>query len=155
MSRLGALPPDPRSIFAKMMGAGMGGETDLAALLAGMSARIQPETYVFVTLARGVTPPTGLTPRMQFMEAEGLSLILTRREAEEAGLEYSFPCRMITLDVHSALEAVGFIARVATALANAGMGVNPVAGFYHDHLFVPEDRAEDAMTVLEGLARGG
>ena len=58
-------------------------------------------------------------------------------------------------DVHSALEAVGFIARVATALADAGMGVNPVAGFYHDHLFVPEDRAEDAMTVLEGLARGG
>jgi hypothetical protein len=32
------------------------------------------------------------------------------------------------------------------------MGVNPVAGFYHDHIFVPEGREGDAMRVLEQLA---
>jgi len=44
------------------------------------------------------------------------------------------------------------LARVTTALAQGGMGVNPVSGFYHDHLFVPEDRAEDAMAILVQLA---
>ena len=59
---------------------------------------------------------------------------------------------MITLEVQSSLAAVGFIARIATELARHGMGVNPVAGFFHDHLFVPEDRAEEALAVLRRLA---
>ena len=60
---------------------------------------------------------------------------------------------MITLSVHSSLEAVGFIARIATELANQGMGVNPVAGFYHDHLFVPDGREQDALEILAKIAR--
>jgi hypothetical protein len=88
-----------------------------------------------------------------FREAEGTTLILTRDAAEAHGLPYAFPCRMITLDVHSALEAVGFIAVIATELAKAGMGVNPVAGFYHDHLFVPLGREEEAMDILRRIAR--
>jgi hypothetical protein len=30
--------------------------------------------------------------------------------------------------------------------------VNPVAGFYHDHLFVPDGREHDAIAVLNDLA---
>lgn len=59
---------------------------------------------------------------------------------------------MITLNVHSSLDAVGFMAVIATGLAAEGMGVNPVAGFHHDHTFVPEGRAEDAMRVLTTMA---
>ncbi len=59
---------------------------------------------------------------------------------------------MITLNIHSSLDAVGFLAAITTRLAAAGMGVNPVSGYFHDHLFVPADRADEAMTVLEGLA---
>jgi hypothetical protein len=59
---------------------------------------------------------------------------------------------MITLEVHSSLEAVGFLAAIATRLAAAGIGVNPVAGYFHDHLFVPEARAEEAMRLLDELA---
>lgn len=44
------------------------------------------------------------------------------------------------------------MAVIATALAKQGMGVNPVAGFYHDHLFIPEDRVQDALDVLAQLA---
>ncbi len=127
----------------------MGGESDLHRLIAAMSAELQPGTHVFVTCA---AVPPGLTPRMTFREAEGTTLILLRAEAEAAGLAWQFPCRMITLTIHSALEAVGFIALIATELARHGMGVNPVAGFYHDHLFVPEDRAEEAMAVLARLS---
>ena len=69
------------------------------------------------------------------------------------GLHWEFPCRMITLDVHSSLDAVGFIAVIASKLAEAGMGVNPVAGFYHDHLFVPDGREDEALAILRQIAR--
>ncbi len=129
----------------------MSGETNLNTLLRSLSAELIDGAYVFVTVDE---VPSGLTPRMMFREAEGVTLILLRDEAEAAGMEYEFPCRMITLNIHSSLEAVGFMARIATALAAQGMGVNPVSGFYHDHLFVPEDRAEDAMQVLRNIADG-
>ena len=124
------------------------GEMDLNTLLATMEPVLAPDVYVFVTTK---TPPD-IPAVMRFEEAEGVTLILTRQTAEAAGLEFEFPCRMITLNVHSALEAVGFIARIATELAAKGMGVNPVAGFFHDHLFIPEDRVDDAMHVLTALA---
>ncbi len=129
----------------------MTGEHDLDTLLASMDPVLDPEIYVFVTL-KDRHLPTGIAPRMTFQEAEGTTLILTRAEAKAAALPYAFAARMITLNVHSALEAVGFIARVATALAAHGMGVNPVAGYYHDHLFVPQDRADDAIRILRTLA---
>ena len=74
---------------------------------------------------------------MLFVEAEGLTLIIEREVALAEDLAFEFECRMITLNVHSALEAVGFLARVIPALAGLGMGVNPVAGFYHDHCSFP------------------
>ena len=125
-------------------------ETDLDKLIAGMSPVLAPDVYVFTTSRS----PADVPSIMRFEEAEGTTQILTREAANAAGLEYEFPCRMITLNVHSALEAVGFIAVIATRLAAEGMGVNPVAGFHHDHIFVPEDRANDAMRTLIAMASG-
>ena len=77
-----------------------------------------------------------------------------KHEAEEHKIPYEFPSRMITLNVHSSLDAVGFLAKITNALAEEGnMGVNPVSGFYHDHLFVPETRADDAMKILQSLTK--
>jgi len=129
----------------------MSGGTNLEALLRGMTPVLLPEVYVFATVD---TVPDGLAPRMTFQEEEGTTLIVTRAQAEAHGVAFEFPARMITLNVHSALDAVGFIALIATKLAAQDMGVNPVAGFYHDHLFIPEDRAEDAMAVLHKIAAG-
>jgi len=132
----------------------MSGECDLDTLLRTLTATLVEGTYVFATVAPGTVPPS-LTPRMTFAEAEGTTLILLREEAEAHGIAHDFPCRMITLDVHSSLEAVGFIARIATELARAGMGVNPVSGFHHDHLFVPDGREGEALRILERIARDG
>ena len=123
-------------------------ETDLNRLIAGMSPTLAPDVYVFTTSQA----PPDITAAMRFEEAEGVTLITTRKAAEAAGLSYEFPCRMITLNVLSSLEAIGFIAAIATRLAAEGMGVNPVAGFHHDHIFVPEDRAHDALRVLIAMA---
>ena len=129
----------------------MSGELDLAKLMATMSAELHEGVFVFATVKNGQMP-TGIAPRMMFQENEGTTLILLKSEAEAAGLSFEFPSRMITLNVHSSLEAVGFIARIATELAAAGMGVNPVSAFYHDHLFIPDGRQDEAMTLLKVMA---
>jgi hypothetical protein len=131
----------------------MSGELDLEVLLRSLSAELVEGVFVFATLAGADVPPE-LTPHMTFQEAEGKTLILLRSDAEAAGIPYEFPCRMITLNVHSSLEAVGFIARIATELARHRMGVNPVSGFYHDHLFVPDGREAEAMDILARIAGG-
>lgn len=130
----------------------MRGEDRLIMLLRTLRARPIEGVFVFATVSNGEIPH-GVVPRMVFQEAEGTTLVLARQDAIDAGLAHEFPCRMITLDVHSSLEAVGFIARVAAELARHGIAVNPVSGFYHDHLFVPESRVTDALGVLELLSR--
>ena len=117
----------------------MAGETNLDELIRSMSASMVDELYVFVTVEAGQVP-SDISPRMLFEEAEGTTLILRKLEAEKLGLSYEFPCRMITLNIHSSLEAVGFMARISSELAKHDMGVNPVSGFFHDHLFVPDGR---------------
>lgn len=74
---------------------------------------------------------------MLFRESEGWTIIAERATVEGlGGLEAAFPCKKVTLGVHSSLDAVGFMAAVTTRLATAGLGINPVSGFYHDHLCV-------------------
>ena len=133
----------------------MTGETNLSALIASMDPVLADRVFVFATLPLDAPTPVTLNPVMTFREREGVTLIIDQAQAQAAGLEAVFPCRMITLNIHSSLEAVGFLAALLPALAAEGMGVNPVSGFFHDHLFVPADRAEDALRVLKALAVGG
>lgn len=114
-----------------------------------MKPLLDPQTYMFVTIPNGAAIPDS-SPLMSFREAEGLTLIL--READAAGLRGEFRCRRIILTVHSALDAVGFLAAVSTELAAAGISANAVAAFHHDHLFVPAARADEAMAVLLTMA---
>ncbi|WP_420862241.1 ACT domain-containing protein [Algirhabdus cladophorae] len=127
----------------------MSGETNLEVLIQTMTTDLVEGVYVFVTNAE---IPSHITPRMMFQEAEGPTYIILQSQAKAAGIAYEFPCCMITLNIHSSLEAVGFMARIATELAKHDMGVNPVSGFFHDHLFVPEDRAQDAIAVLRKMS---
>ena len=131
----------------------MTGETNLKRLLAGMRPLMQPGIFVFATVPAGSPVPAGVEPVMVFRESEGVTLILEEAEAREAGLGGTFRARMITLEIHSSLNAVGFLAAITAQLAEAGMGVNPVSAFYHDHLFVPAERAAEAMRILEEIAR--
>jgi hypothetical protein len=54
--------------------------------------------------------------------------------------------------VHSDLAAVGLTAAVSAALAAEGIACNVIAGHLHDHLLVPVDRADDAVSILRGLS---
>jgi hypothetical protein len=59
------------------------------------------------------------------------------------------------LTVHSSLEAVGFLAAITARLAETGISVNVVSAFYHDHLFVPHDRADEALARIFDRFSGG
>ncbi|WP_299504387.1 ACT domain-containing protein [uncultured Roseobacter sp.] len=129
----------------------MVGETNLNALIKSLSAVLHDGVFVFATCPPH-QPIPDIAPRMMFQEAEGTTLILLKSEAEAHSLPFEFPCRMITLNIHSSLEAVGFMAVIASELAKHDMGVNPVSGFFHDHLFVPDGREQEAIAALENLA---
>jgi uncharacterized protein len=128
------------------------GETDLRKLLSSVQPVLHPETFVFVTLKPGETSPSTVTPIMTFREREGLTLIAPEGEVHAAGLASAFPSRMITLDVNSSLFAIGFLAEIDARLAKAGIAVNIVSAYFHDHLFVPPDHAEEAMAILRSDA---
>ena len=130
----------------------MTGETNLDKLLGSMAPELVEGLFVFGTISDDAVPD-GLRPQMMFREAEGVTLILLKEEAEARGIAYEFPCRMITLNIHSSLDAVGFLARITAVLAEQDMGVNPVSGFYHDHLFVPDGKEQVALSALRKLAR--
>lgn len=132
----------------------MAGETSLTILLRSMSPQLNDGEYVFCTVKDGQVPQ-GCEIIGSFREREGLTLILERRQAEQAeqaGLSFDYLAAWITLNVHSALQAVGLTAAFATALGQAGISCNVIAGYYHDHLFVGLADAERALSVLRQLA---
>ena len=129
----------------------MPGENDLPALLQQMKPEMQEGIFVFCCLPHGVDIPAPLAPLLIFHEHEGTTLIARQEEAELARLPCRFASRLITLTVHSALDAVGYLAAITARLANAGISVNAVSAFHHDHLFVPEHRASEALRLLMDL----
>ena len=57
--------------------------------------------------------------------------------------------------MQSSLEAVGLTEAVAVALTAEGISANVVAAFHHDHVFVPAERAQEAMACLAALSSRG
>jgi uncharacterized protein len=123
----------------------MAGERDLDRLLATMEPELQPGRFVFTTVAE---VPGDCDPVVVVRETEGATLVVEQEEADGLGLTYDYVAAMISLRIHSALDAVGLTAAVATVLAGAGMSCNVVAGYYHDHLFVPYERGAEAVELL-------
>jgi hypothetical protein len=132
----------------------VGGERDLAVLLATMKPELHPGLFVFALSPDGCVPPD-VDPVATVREEEGLTLVLAVEDADRLGLQYDGALEWITLRVHSALDAVGLTAAFSTALAAAGMSANVIAGLHHDHVFVPAGRGPNALAVLRALSATG
>jgi uncharacterized protein len=141
-----------------MKRSGPPGEKDLAKLLAGLSPSLGSHDYTFCTVPAprlgDLTHLAQVQPVLMLREWEGVTLVLLTSEAERLGLGGSGGWRRITLSVHSHLESSGFTAAISTVLAEKGIAANFVAGYFHDHVFVPTARAEEAVQALEALAAG-
>ena len=131
----------------------MTAETDLAVLLSTLSPQLRAGEFVFCSLEKArYGEHAHLSPLAAFQEEEGLTLILPRERALESGFNYDGIFRCITLNAYSSLNAVGLTAAVASVLADDGISANVVAAWHHDHIFVPSERADDAMALLAQLA---
>lgn len=123
---------------------------DLSELLRTMEPVLNPGIFIFASVKECTTVDPVLIIA-SIREPEGLSIVMRENDAQRLKIPILFRCSWITLTVNSDLQAIGLTAAFATALANAGISCNVVAGVYHDHIFVPVHKAKKAMDKLHSL----
>lgn len=130
----------------------MPGETDLATILATLRIQRRPEPVTMVSVTADEPIVLGDGIEAVLTEGEGTTVVATVAEAQRRGWPVGFRAAWLTIDVHTALEAVGLTAELSAQLTEHGIPCNVLAGFHHDHLLVPLDRADEAIAALESLA---
>lgn len=123
---------------------------DLDQHIDAMDPVLNEGVYVYA-MVDSLAVALALAPAALVNESDGITVIVKEAQAEAAGLTVLFRTAWITLRVHSDLNAVGLTAAFSTVLASAGISCNVIAGANHDHLFVPINRAEEAITLLEAM----
>ena len=130
----------------------MVGIQNLDQLMKSMKPELVDGEFIFCSVSDRQLSNLKVKPLMTFKEKEGMTLILHQKDADTNSIKYEGIWALITMTVHSDLAAVGFLARLAAALAKEGISVNAVSAFYHDHLFVPKEKSKEAMKVLQKLS---
>lgn len=131
----------------------MAGEKSLTFLLENMSPKLLKPRYVFCTLPHaqyGYLKEA--SPIASFMEAEGLTLVIEQTAAEEFKLSYEGVFKCISLSVHSSLDAVGLTASISSALSKQQISANIIAAYHHDHIFVNQQLAQEALEIIQELS---
>ena len=126
--------------------------TNLNLLLKSMQPKLVSGKFVFCTIPKNKLLTLKINPLLIFQEEEGVTLIVEKEVADKNKLNYDKIWSLITLNVNSDLSAVGFLAAITPALAKAGISVNVVSAYHHDHLFVPEGKAREATKILQKLS---
>ncbi len=129
----------------------MSGIKDLDVLLRSMNPMLSEKEFVFCSVSGELKDFMNMDPVATFKEREGLTLVIEKSVAEEAGLAFNGVYKQITLTVHSSLDAVGLTAAVASKLASKQVSANVIAAYYHDHVFVQSHKACAALSALEEL----
>ncbi len=135
--------------------------SNLSILLKSLAPSCDGEKYHFATVEQSAI--FQLTGYMQYIDGvfregvdEGITIVFY--EALRSTIEKTTnrpiigPFAKITLTVHSDLNAVGLTVAVSAALAKEKISTNVVAAYYHDHVFVPYERRQDAMKALMRLS---
>lgn len=130
----------------------MSGETNLNALIKGMTPKLNSGDYVFCTL-KDISKINRNDTICEFKEVEGTTIVLNRLKADALKLKYDYVASWITLTIHSSLEAVGLTALFSTELAKNNISCNVIAAYYHDHIFVDKKDAIKAVEVLKNLSK--
>lgn len=130
----------------------MSGEKNLDKLLSAMSPALIAGEFVFCSFKKArYGDHSELEPIGAFTESEGLTLVIPKSKADEHGIKYESLFSCITLTVHSSLEAVGLTAAFSSKLAEHGISANVMAGYFHDHIFVQKELAEEAIAAISEL----
>lgn len=123
-------------------------------MITQMSPRLEEEPYVMLSLPEeSVTQDHYSLALATIKEHEGITLVLKESDAKVIDQASCELFRLITLEVHSDLMAVGLTAAFAQTLAAVDIPCNVFAGYFHDHILVPDALAESAMAQLEQLSK--
>jgi hypothetical protein len=107
------------------------------------------DEYVFCTFLSSIYGDHNkLNPIASFNEKEGLTLVVKKEIAKFNNLEFKGTFKCISLNLISSLTSVGLTALISKALADNEISANIYAGYYHDHIFVPLEKASDALKLL-------
>ncbi len=128
------------------------GETNLNNLIKNMEPILNDGEYVFASVSNVDVIPREITI-CEIKEREGITVVLSKKNADEFGLQFEFIAAWITLNIHSSLEAVGLTAAFASELGKHNISCNVIAGYYHDHIFVDQKDKEKAMKVLWDMTK--
>jgi len=123
------------------------GETDLDKMLATLRVERRPGVFTYAAV-RAPAPELLAAAHGVVTEGDLTTLVLPVEAAERASLPVELEMAWLSLTVQSSLEAVGLTAAFSATLGKAGIPCNVLAGFHHDHILVPVDRAQQAIDVL-------
>lgn len=113
---------------------------------------LAPETYAYCRLNPSKVSPVDIENTFALIkEKEAWTLITTVEHAKKKGLPFDGTFKRITCQVESSLEAVGLTAALSEVLKQKGCSANVVAGFYHDHILVPESQHKEALLALKSI----
>ncbi len=121
---------------------------DLDQALAALDPKIEGD-YVYLSLPE---VPQGLATFAVIAEAEGCTVVASVEDAASFGLPTDQPFTRISTGAHTSLHAVGITAITTSTIASRGIACNVLAGAYHDHFFVPADKGQEALALLESLS---
>jgi hypothetical protein len=131
----------------------MVGIKDLPVLLNSIKPELDKRDFVFCSVSEEKLKKLILNPTLKFKEKEGMTLIITKEDADKNELNYENIWSLISLTVHSDLNAVGFLATIATKLAENDISINAVSAYYHDYLFVPKDKSKKALELINEFSK--
>ncbi len=126
---------------------------NLEELLREMQPTVRERDLVFISLKGSKCPVNDIPFLLCFKEDEGVTFIMSKHDADRHGFYYRGLWARIILEVHSSLEAVGFLARITEVLAKNKISTNVVSAYHHDHLFVRSEYVETALDILHSLSK--
>ena len=125
---------------------------ELKDILGNLKPRILEGSFVFTTSNDELVHlMKTFKPIATFREEEGITLVISKDEADKFNIKYDSLFRCISLGVYSSLNSYGLISSISSELTKKKISSNVFSGFYHDHIFVQADLADTALQAINSL----
>ncbi len=115
--------------------------------LAKLNPKIAEGTFWICTISKDGKIPENVIAT--FKEDRGTTVVLKQDEKPE--FECTTAKAMISVGIDTPSGAEGFLAKIATAIAEDNTCVYVFSAYYQNHLFVPKEKAEEVIEVLKEL----
>lgn len=130
----------------------MSDKTSLQEVLQTLDPVLSPKSYVYVGIAdQSLLKVFGYDPFAFYRDAEGITLILRKEDADNNLLKYDGVFCKISFNVEFSSECAGLTAILSSALAKAGIGIKPIHTAFKGHVLVKQEDAHTALEILTAL----